>query len=91
MVKTDLLDLLEWRVSALLSLTRGGETGLQEGQRSQNFQTAGLVHCSAKKAFQSSDISSQVCPSISSRIPLNISSAVHQSTAELMIPSIFMA
>ena len=34
--ETEFLDLLEWRVSALLSLSRGGETGLQEGQRSQN-------------------------------------------------------
>ena len=49
----------------------GGETGpqpLPEEQTSQNFQTARLVHRSAKKAFQSSDISSQACSSFSSKI-----------------------
>ena len=43
---------------------------VSDWQRRQIFHTAVLVHRSAKKVFQSSDITSQVCLSISSRIPL---------------------
>ena len=42
----------------------------KRGQKCQNIQTAELVHRSAKKAFQASGISSQVCSSMSSRISL---------------------
>ena len=75
-----------------------------DSQQGPVFWTARLVLLSDKWAFQSSDISSQVSLSISSRISLychsftdadtqrkiTTSLAVHHSAAKVMIPSIFV-
>ena len=71
--ETEFLDSLKWAclctpIFARVAV-RLGPNLYQRSRRVKTFKQPGWLHRSAKKAFQSSDISSQACSSISSKIP----------------------